>query len=70
MKHLTENNETYLSHMLFALKISVHLFFRSFSFLFHAFCPFVNIPETLTLSATCKLINKWEKLSQERKKNQ
>ena len=69
MKHLKENNETYLSHLLFAATISVHLFTRSFLFLFHAFFPFIEIPKTLNLSATCKLINKWEKRSQERKNN-
>ena len=68
MKHLEENNETYLSHLMFGGKISVHLFMRSFLFLFHAFFPFIEIPKTLNLNATCKLINKWEKHSQERKK--
>ena len=67
MKHLKENNETYLNHLMFAAKMSIHLFIRSIFFMFHAIFPFINVPKSLNLKNTCKLINKWEKYSQERK---
>ena len=66
MKHLKENNETYLSHMIFAAKMSTHLFIRSVFFMLHAIFPFIDVPESLNLKNTCKLINKWNKYSEKR----
>jgi hypothetical protein len=68
MKHLEENNETYLSHLVFAGKMSIHLFIRSVFFMFHAFFPFFEVPESLNLKNTCKLINEWNDHAKERKK--
>ena len=68
MKHLKENNETYLSHMMFAAKMSIHLLIRSFFFMFHAIFPFINVPESLNLKNTCKLINKWNKYAKKRRR--
>jgi len=69
MKHLKENNETYLSHMTFAAKMSTHLFIRSVFFMFHAIFPFFDVPESLNLNNTCKLITEWNQYAQNRKKN-
>ena len=68
MKHLKENNETYLSHMMFAGKMSIHLFIRSILFMFHAIFPFINVPESLNLKNTCKLINKWDTYAKKRRR--
>ena len=68
MKHLKENNETYLSHLVFSGKMGIHLFIRSVFFMFHAFFPFFDVPESLNLKNTCKLINKWDKYAKRRKK--
>jgi len=68
LKHLKENNETYLSHLTFAVKMSTHLFIRSVFFMFHAFFPFFDVPESLNLKNTCKLINKWDKYAEERRR--
>ena len=68
MKHLKENNETYLSHMTFAAKMSIHLFIRSFFFMFHAIFPFIDVPESFNLKNTCKLITKWNKYAKKRKR--
>ena len=67
MKHLKENNETYLSHMTFAAKMSIHLFIRSVFFMFHAIFPFFNVPESLNLNNTCKLITKWNNYAETRR---
>ena len=69
MKHIKENNETYLSHLTFAGKMSMHLFVRSFVFLFHAVFPCIEVPKCLNLDSTCKLINKWNKYAKERRRN-
>jgi hypothetical protein len=68
MKHLKENNETYLSHMTFAAKMSIHLFIRSVFFMFHAIFPFFNVPESLNLNNTCKLITKWNQYAKNRRR--
>jgi len=68
MKHLKENNETYFSHFIFAGKMSLHLLVRSCVFMFHAVLPWIELPESLNLDNTCKLITKWNKYANRRKK--
>ena len=68
MKHLKENNETYLSHLTFAAKMSIHLFIRSVFFMFHAIFPFIDVPESFNLNNTCKLITKWDKYAKKRRR--
>jgi len=67
MRHLKENNETYLSHLLFAAKMSIHLFVRSVFFMFHAIFPFIDVPDSLNLNNTWKLINKWNTYAKKRR---
>jgi ABC-type uncharacterized transport system YnjBCD permease subunit len=54
MKHLQENNETYLSHFKFAFTIGATLIFRGTIFLFH-------------LEATCKKLKDWNNYTEQRK---
>jgi hypothetical protein len=68
IKHLHENNETYLSHFKFAVQIGFHLFVRSFVFVFHGIFPFIDVPKCFNLKNTCKLINKYNEYSEARKK--
>tara|TARA_Y100000114_G_C11748646_1_gene323015 strand:+ start:881 stop:1096 length:216 start_codon:yes stop_codon:yes gene_type:complete len=56
MKHLKENNETYLSHLKFALLLSIGFFSRSIVFLVHSIFPFVPIPKMLNVEKTLKWI--------------
>jgi hypothetical protein len=67
MKHLKENNETYLSHLMFAAQMSTHLYVRSIFFMIHAIFPFIDVPEDFNLKNTCKLINEWNDYAEERK---
>jgi|TARA_R100000008_G_scaffold86169_1_gene78213 hypothetical protein len=59
MMHLKENNETYLSHLLFAGKIGLTLIFRGLVFLLHALIPVCNIPERWNLSNTTNQLDQW-----------
>jgi len=68
MKHLKENNETYLSHLKFSGTMGLHLLIRGVIFILHGVFP-LEVPKSIDLKNTCKLINKWEKQSQERKNN-
>ena len=68
MKHLEENDETYLSHLIFAGKMSIHLFVRSIFFMVHAIFPCIDVPESFNLKNTCKLITKWNKYAKKRRR--
>ena len=54
MKHLRENNETYLSHFAFASRIGIMLILRGWLFVFHALLPICNIPKRWNLSSTSR----------------
>jgi len=68
MKHLKENNETYCSHLAFAIKIVSHLYLTSCFLLIHAVFPFWIQPESFSLSSTCKKIQRWNDYAKRRKK--
>lgn len=67
MKHLQENNETYLSHFKFAFSIGTALIFRGTIFLFHAIIPITDVPERFNLEATCKKLKHWNDYTEQRK---
>jgi len=64
--HLKDNNETYVSHFVFASKIGLHLLIRSIVFLVHAVIPLIVIPKKMNLSSTCELITHWNAHSKSR----
>ena len=59
LDHLAKNNETYFSHMLFALKVSIHLSVSSTFFLVHSILPFVKIPNMFNLAAMRETLTAW-----------
>ncbi len=59
MKHLEENNETYISHFLFAGKIGITLMFRGAIFLLHAVFPICKIPARFNLENTVDKLYDW-----------
>ena len=68
MKHLKENNETYLSHLKFATKIGLTLTLRGGIFLLHGLFPACEIPKKLNLSSTCNFLKDCNKHAEDRKK--
>ena len=68
MKHLKENNETYLSHMTFAGTIGIQLVLRGVILILHGIFPVCEVPKTVDLNNTCKLINKWNKYAKNRRR--
>ena len=65
--HLKTNNETYLSHLFFAGKISLTLMFRSVIFIVHAIFPICSIPKKWNLENTIKKLQKWHEYTIKRK---
>ena len=68
MKHLKQNNETYLSHLLFAGKVSLTLLFVGIIFLLHALFPICNIPKKWNLESTTVKLYKWNEYILKREK--
>ena len=68
MRHLKENSETYLSHLKFAGKMGLQLILRGSLFILHGVFPFYNMPDSLNLNNTCKLINKWDSYAKNRRR--
>jgi len=68
MRHLKENNETYFSHLKFAGTMGLQLILRGTLFILHGVLPFCNIPNSLNLNNTCKLINKWDSYAKNRRR--
>ena len=59
MKHLINNNETYLGHLLFAGNVGLTLVTTGCIFLLHAILPICNIPSKWNLSNTTAKLEKW-----------
>ena len=68
MKHLKENNETYFSHLRFAGTIGLQLILRGVVLSLHGIFPICEVPESLNLNNTCKLITKWNKYAETRRR--
>ena len=68
MKHLKENNETYLSHFKFATKMGLTLMLRGGIFLLHCLLPVCEVPEKLNLNSTCNFLKECNKHAEDRKK--
>ena len=68
MKHLQDNNETYLTHFFFAAKVGFALILRGIVFLAHAILPLRNIPARWNLSATASQLCEWDEYTRQRMK--
>jgi len=67
MGHLKRNNETYISHLLFAGKVGLTLIFRGIIFLLHGILPICKIPKFLNLKSTSDKLYKWNEHTYRRK---
>ena len=67
MGHLKKNNETYLSHLLFAGKVGLTLIFRGIIFLLHAIFPICSIPNKWNLKNVSIKLYKWNEYTIRRK---
>jgi len=67
MKHLRENNETYLSHLIFAHKVALHLCLGGVCLIVHGIFPCWNIPESFNLESTCNKMKGWNEYAARRR---
>ena len=68
MKHLRDNNISYINHCVFAGKIGLTLIFRGILFLLHAVLPVVDLPARWNLEDTARKLTVWNNSTQGRKK--
>ena len=66
MKHLRENNETYLSHMKFTGWVGLSLTLRGILFLLHGLFPMVEMPKKFNLESTVEKLSEWNEYAKER----
>lgn len=65
-RHLSKNNETYLSHFVFALKVGLFFLLCGVTFILHAVVPWLEIPERLNLSSITRRVRGWNDYAYER----
>ena len=69
MKHLRENNETYFSHLMFAVSVGLSLISRGVLFIVHGLIPIIRIPRSLNLMATIEKLEGWSRHADSRRRN-
>ena len=67
MKHLINNNETYLGHLLFAGNVGLTLVTTGCIFLLHALLPICSIPKMWNLKNISTKLHKWNEYTIRRK---
>ena len=70
MGHLEENNETYFSHLKFAIAIGLTLLFRGGIFVLHGLFPACEVPEKLNLANTRDKLSQWNDYAARRNKKE
>ena len=64
--HLKNNNETYLSHLGFALKVGMFFIVIGAVFVIHSVVPWIKIPRFLNLPSVSERAQKWNDYTLER----
>ncbi len=68
LNHLKSNNESYFSHLAFALTIGLRLGCVASFFVIHSIVPWISVPKNLNLEETGYKIQMWNQYADGRKK--
>ena len=60
MSHVSDNNETYPSHLLFASKIGLNFIVAGVMFLVHAVLPFIQVPARFNIEGMRDKVERWD----------
>jgi len=66
MKHLNDNNETYIKHLVFATKVGINFIVSGMFFMIHGILPFIPIPKLFNFETMVYKINEWNDYTIER----
>jgi len=66
VRHLDQNNETYLDHLKFAGTVGLTLIFRGVIFVLHGLFPVCDVPKELNLEDTRNKLNGWNDHAEQR----
>lgn len=67
MKHLKDNNETYLSHLKFAGNVGSTLIIRGIIFVLHGLFPFCEVPKRFNIENTHNRLIEWNEYAEARR---
>jgi DNA-binding transcriptional regulator/RsmH inhibitor MraZ len=68
MSHVSDNNETYLSHLLFAGTAGIHFTVAGVMFLVHAVLPFIQIPARFNIEGMRDKVERWDEYALKRRR--
>ena len=60
MSHVSDNNETYPSHLLFAGKVGLNFIVAGVMFLVHAALPFIQVPARFNIEGMRDKVERWD----------
>ena len=60
MKHLKENNQTYLGHLKFAWTVAFYMMFSFCFLLVHGAVPFIPTPQLFSIDTISRKMRKWD----------
>ena len=60
MSHVSDNNETYPSHLLFAGKVGLNFIVAGVMFLVHAALPFIQVPARFSIEGMRDKVERWD----------
>ena len=67
MSHVSDNNETYPSHLLFASKVGLNFIVAGVMFLVHAVLPFIQVPARFNIEGMRDKVNSWDEYALKRR---
>lgn len=70
LSHLKRNNESYFSHLAFALSVGIRLGAVASLFIVHSVLPWFVIPKSLNLEETGNKIQIWNQYADSRKEGE
>tara|TARA_R100001129_G_scaffold146552_1_gene107830 strand:- start:559 stop:771 length:213 start_codon:yes stop_codon:yes gene_type:complete len=60
VRHLKENNQTYLNHLKFAWTAAFYMLFSFCFLLVHGAVPFIPTPELFSIEGVARKMKKWD----------
>ena len=60
MSHVSDNNETYPSHLLFAGEVGLNFIVAGVMFLVHAVLPFIQVPARFNIEGMRDKVERWD----------
>ena len=67
IKHLKQNNESYVTHFIFAWRAAFYMSISSCFLLIHGLLPIIPVPRLFNIESMARKMRKWDAYSKLRK---